>query len=116
MMISTDLLIVESAIGWFVVGHSNMGPFSSREIALQLAQQLVTTLRMSGAPSQVYMLERQPRGDAVMSPDTADAAALVARNGNVAPAEGATLQRMSKTPLPIPDETATEPYFETAKA
>jgi hypothetical protein len=94
-MISTDLLIIESLIGWFVVGHNNMGPFSSRETALHLAQQLVSTLRVSGVSSQLYLLERHPPGGARMSPEAIKAADLAVLDSKISPTDGVTLRCMT---------------------
>ena len=57
-MISTDLLIIESEKGWFVVGPNNIRPFSSREMAVGLAEGLIAGLRLSGVESQLYILDR----------------------------------------------------------
>jgi CheY-like chemotaxis protein len=88
--------------GWYVVGHNNMGPFSVREIAVHLAEGLLATHRLTGGRGELYILERDPRADALAAPIISAAEFEAAKHlaiiwdGDITPMDGATLFKQTR--------------------
>jgi hypothetical protein len=50
--------VVEEATGWFVNGGDSLGPFFSKERALDLAQGMVAAIRAMGEEAEVLVEPR----------------------------------------------------------
>ena len=50
--------VVEEATGWFVNGGESLGPFFSKERALDLAQGMVTAIRAMGEEAELVVEAR----------------------------------------------------------
>jgi hypothetical protein len=49
IMTSITFTLHETSLGWYVTGHNKMGPFFSRQRALDLAEGMVSAINASGA-------------------------------------------------------------------
>ena len=58
--------IIEKPTGWFVIGSSPIGPFMSKDHAIDLAEGMASSLRLMGQTADVRISAREsphPEGD-----------------------------------------------------
>ena len=65
-MTCKDIVIIQDRTGWFVFGHNDMGPFTSRDTAVRLGRGLVAAVRAAGDLAELHILE----GDLRAAPPT----------------------------------------------
>jgi hypothetical protein len=66
-MVRMVFTVIEEATGWFVKGADRLGPFFSKERAMDLAEGMVLALRASGEEADMVVENRSwqasgPRG------------------------------------------------------
>jgi hypothetical protein len=54
--------VSEEPIGWFVQGHDKIGPFFSKQTALDLAEGMVSALRAAGEDADMCIAPRPTPG------------------------------------------------------
>ena len=77
--------VSEEPIGWFVQGHDKIGPFFSKETALDLAEGMVSALRAAGEDADMRIAARPD--PAALAPERrsfADASRASARSTKAA--------------------------------
>jgi len=52
-MICKCIVVSEELCGWFVTSHDKMGPFISKERAVNLAEGIAAAFRSDGTPAEV---------------------------------------------------------------
>jgi len=57
-MTSMIFTVSEERVGWFVQGHDKIGPFFSRETAVDLAAGMVSALRAAGEAADMCIAAR----------------------------------------------------------
>ena len=60
-MVRMVFTIIEEATGWFVKGSDRLGPFFSRERAVDLAEGMVAAIRASGEEADLVFEARSWR-------------------------------------------------------
>jgi hypothetical protein len=57
-MVSMVFTVIEDATGWFVKGSDRLGPFFSKERAMDLAEGMVAAIRASGEEAHLVVENR----------------------------------------------------------
>jgi hypothetical protein len=53
--------VSEKPSGWFVMGHDEIGPFISRQLAVDLANGMVAAIRAAGQDARLLMEAAAPK-------------------------------------------------------